>query len=107
MKASEICIRIILGVTFIVSGLLKVQDPITFYGDILNFDFIVGPMALPLAYFIPWLEMVCGSALLFRLRYSGAIVTCFGLIVIFSVFLLSALIRGMDMNCGCFGGGGG
>jgi len=105
MKATEIFIRIILGVTFIVSGLLKAQDPLTFYGDIQNFDIISGQMALTFAYFVPWSELICGSALLFRLRYRGAIVMYFGLIVVFSVFLLSSLIRGGDINCGCFGGG--
>ncbi len=105
MKVTAIFVRVILGVTFIVSGLLKIQDPITFYGDIQNFDIISGQMALTFAYFVPWLELICGTALLFRLRYHGAIIMYFGLLVVFSVFLVSALIRGVDVNCGCFGGG--
>ncbi|MCP4609741.1 MAG: DoxX family protein, partial [Planctomycetes bacterium] len=51
MKISERIIRIILGAIFIVSGLLKIQDPLLFYGDILSFGIIAGQPALLAAYF--------------------------------------------------------
>ncbi len=105
MKISERIIRIILGAIFIISGLLKIQDPLLFYGDILSFGIIAGQPALLAAYFIPWLEVVCGAALVFRWRYSSTLILYFSLIVVFSLLLLSALLRGVELNCGCFGAG--
>src|SRR4029450_268363 len=53
--------------------------------------------------YLPWLEIFCSLALIFRLFYRGALSILTGLVVIFVVATIAAKARGLDITCGCFG----
>jgi uncharacterized membrane protein YphA (DoxX/SURF4 family) len=61
-----------------------------------------GTMAL--AYFLPWLEIIAGGALVLGVWSRQAATITFGLYSVFTFGLASALIRGLNIDCGCFGG---
>jgi hypothetical protein len=59
-----------------------------------------------LGYVAPPVEVLCGACLLLGLatRYVGAVSAL--LMVVFIAGILSAMARGLNIDCGCFGGGG-
>jgi hypothetical protein len=56
-----------------------------------------------LAFYLPWLEIFCGFAIIFRFLYRGGLSILTALIAIFIGATIAAKIRGLDITCGCFG----
>ena len=88
---------------FIYAGALKALDPVQFAHDIKNFQILPWRISVALAFYLPWLEIFCGVALVFRFFYRGALCILSGLIVIFTLATIAAKVRGLDITCGCFG----
>ncbi len=95
----------LLGALFVIAGALKVPDPAAFLQSIDGYRMLPGWTAALAAVYLPWLEIVCGLALGFRKFYSGALALLIGLTGVFIVALSSAWLRGLDIDCGCFGSG--
>lgn len=96
-------VAIIVGGLFIYAGAIKVLDPVEFAGDIENYKLLPWPIGVRLAFYLPWLEIFCGLALITRILYRGGV---FILTVLMSVFILATIVakaRGLDISCGCFG----
>lgn len=79
------------------------MSPLRFVTDIDNFHLLPWVLTVPLAFFLPWLEIVCGMALLFLRLDRGAVCILFSLASMFVIALASARLRGIDISCGCFG----
>jgi hypothetical protein len=56
-----------------------------------------------LAFYLPWLEIFCGLALIARRLYLGGLSILTVLTSIFIIATIAAKIRGLDITCGCFG----
>lgn len=98
-------LRVFIGGLFIYAGALKAWDTRQFAFDVQNYQIIPWPDAtLLLALYLPWLEIVCGLALLARRLYLGALGCLLLLDLIFLGAIGSAWRRGLDITCGCFGG---
>jgi uncharacterized membrane protein YphA (DoxX/SURF4 family) len=94
------------GGIFLYAGIFKMLDPAQFAADIANFQLLPWPACAALALYLPWLEILCGTALIvLRLRVAAALVLS-ALCVVFFIALASAKARGLDIACGCFGSGG-
>jgi putative oxidoreductase len=61
------------------------------------------PISVALAFYLPWLEIFCGFALVIRLLYRGALSILTALIMVFTLATVAAKVRGLDITCGCFG----
>lgn len=96
-------LAILVGAIFVYAGVLKVWDPVRFAGDIQNYHVLPWVLNLPLALYLPWLEIFCGLALIFRRWYSGALALLLGLLLVFIAASIAAKARGIDITCGCFG----
>ena len=94
---------VIVGGIFVYAGVLKVLDPVQFGLDIDNYKNLPWFISVRLAFFLPWLEILCGLALIFRRLYHGGLSILTALIVIFIGATLAAKGRGLDITCGCFG----
>jgi uncharacterized membrane protein YphA (DoxX/SURF4 family) len=98
----------VLGAVFCLAGLLKIFDPVGFYSDLLAYDL---PMPdLPsriVAIAFPCLELICGVGLIIGFWGESVSLLAIALSSIFVVILIQARIRGLDLNCGCFGSAGG
>jgi len=91
-----------LGGLFIVASLDKLADPAAFAASILNYK-IVGPtLAMVIATVLPSLELLCGLSLILGLysRTSALLITF--MLIGFTILIISALLRGLDISCGCF-----
>src|SRR5438093_11367498 len=93
---------IIAGI-FIYAGAIKVLDPIQFATDIDNYKILPWTTGVGLAFYLPWLEILCGLALILRRLYLGGLSILAVLISIFIVATIAAKVRGLDITCGCFG----
>lgn len=93
----------VIGGLFIYAGVLKVWDPVKFATDIQNFRILPWPLSVRLAFYLPWLEIVCGAALFFGWLRTGALAILTSLTVIFIGAVIAARVRGIDLDCGCFG----
>ena len=55
------------------------------------------------AFYLPWLEILCGLAVILGLLYRGGLLILTMLISIFIIASVIAKARGLDITCGCFG----
>jgi uncharacterized membrane protein YphA (DoxX/SURF4 family) len=101
-------LRIGLGGLFVGTGALKLADPSAFALEIHNYQ-LLPALAPVLAAALPAVEIVVGLAMLAGTRpwaRAGA-VACAALMVVFTVAVGSAVARGVNISCGCFGAGSG
>jgi hypothetical protein len=96
-------LAVLVGALFVYAGAVKIGDPARFAGDIQNYHVFPWVVNLPLAFYLPWLEIFCGLALIVRRCYSGALALVLGLLVVFIGASIAAKVRGIDISCGCFG----
>ena len=96
-------IGLIVGCVFIYAGAIKVLDPIGFARDIDNYHMLPWALSVRLAFYLPWLEIICGLAVVCGLFYRGGLLILNALISIFIIASIVAKARGLDISCGCFG----
>jgi len=90
-------------IIFIYAGVIKAVDPLRFAIDIDNYKMLPWAIGVRLAFYLPWLELVCGFALILRFFYRGGLFILTALTVIFIASGIIAKVRGLDITCGCFG----
>lgn len=99
--------RCVLGAVFLVAGGTKLAHPGIFFSDLLGFGVPFPEIFLRLvAVFLPWLELLAGLGLLLDVWPETIRPVVAALCLVFVVLLGQAVIRGLDLNCGCFGAGG-
>ena len=94
---------VIVGGVFIYAGAIKILDPVQFANDIDNYKILPWTVSVGLAFYLPWLEIFCGLALILRRLHLGGLSILTALISIFIVATIAAKVRGLDITCGCFG----
>src|SRR5262245_36871629 len=105
-RSSNIFWRIldfVLAGIFIYAGALKAFDPVQFASDIDNYKILPWAVSVALAFYLPWLEILCALGLAFRFLYRGALALLIALMVVFTLAIIAAKVRGLDITCGCFG----
>src|SRR4051812_46489231 len=93
----------IIGAVFIYAGIIKLLDPVGFGNDIDNYKMLPWTISVRLAFFLPWLEIFAGLAVIFRRLYFGGLFILLALVVVFIGGSIFAKARGLDISCGCFG----
>jgi putative oxidoreductase len=96
-------VDLIIGGLFIYAGAIKALDPRHFAIDIDNYKILPWPICVALAFYLPWLEIFCGLALIFRVLYRGGLSILTALTSVFIIASIVAKARGLDITCGCFG----
>src|SRR2546428_13122385 len=96
-------VDVIVAGIFIYAGAIKALDPVQFANDIDNYKILPWPISVALAFYLPWLEIFCGLALIVRYFYRGALSILMALILVFTLATTAAKVRGLDITCGCFG----
>ena len=96
-------VALIVGGIFIYAGVIKAMDPVGFANDIDNYKILPWPLTVRLAFYLPWLEILCGLAVILDLLYRGGLLILTMLISIFIIASVIAKARGLDITCGCFG----
>ena len=98
--------RLLLGCVFVVAGALKLPDPAAAVRAVRAYDLLPEGLVGPVAFGLPVLEIAVGIALLAGVLVRTAALATAVLLVVFLVGIVSAWARGLQIDCGCFGGGG-
>ena len=101
--------RLIIAAVYLLAGIPKLLDPSEFAKAIVNyrvaFPLIGQDYVYPVAIFLPPLECVAAFALFHnRTKRIGAI-TSGAMLVMFIILITQAVLRGLNIDCGCFGTG--
>ena len=98
-----IVLRVGIGGLFIISGTMKILDPLKFLTAIETFHLLPYSIAYIVAYFLPWVEIISGLALILNKGQKSALIILTTLITVFIIALVLSWGRGLDIVCGCFG----
>ena len=102
-KILLLTIRIFLGFIFLFAAITKVTDPEGFSQAIYNYKLIPDFLINFFAIFIPWIELVAGILLFFGISVKENSVIFSGLLIVFIIAIGISLVRGLNIDCGCFG----
>jgi uncharacterized membrane protein YphA (DoxX/SURF4 family) len=96
-------LRLVVGGVFLLAGVLKISDPGKFAEEVGNYRLLPHELNNLVAIVIPWIEVVAGIFVLMGVWLRAGAQVIGGLTLIFLGAILSALIRGLNIDCGCFG----
>lgn len=102
--------RLFVGILFIISGLIKLNDPVGFSyklaeyfsEPVFNLPFLV-PFSLPLALFLVIIEVLLGIMLLIGYKSKFTIWSLLLMIVFFTFLTFYSAYYNVVKDCGCFG----
>lgn len=99
--------RLGLGAVFIVAALPKIAQPESFATSVEAYEMLPLAVVNLVAILIPWIELVCGLFLIggAYVRPGSALLAF--LLAVFVIAITIAVLRGLNINCGCFGEGSG
>ncbi len=97
--------RLVLGGVFLYAGFTKIGDPTSFAGAIAAYRILPYFGNYLVAAVLPWLEALCGLLLIADYRTRAA-ASCIAILnLVFMAALGSTILRGLDIDCGCFSKG--
>jgi len=95
-------LRVALGAVFIIASLDKIQNPEAFATTVANYRILPYTAINGVAVVLPWLEIVTGTFLVLGVWVRANTMIMWGLLLVFSIAISQALVRGLDISCGCF-----
>lgn len=98
--------RLVTGGVWIVAGLIKLPDPAGSVRAVRAYDLLPESVVPTVGLVLPLLEVVVGLCLVLGLLTRTMAVVSALLFVAFIIGIASAWARGLEIDCGCFGGGG-
>jgi uncharacterized membrane protein YphA (DoxX/SURF4 family) len=98
-------LRLVIGGGFLYAGYLKVRDGVAFADSIASFKILPTELINLMAMGLPPLEIILGVMLVTGWRVRVASFGVLVLSIIFAFALGQALMRGLQVDCGCFGSG--
>ncbi len=98
-----LALRLLIGGIFFYAGLEKMFEPFNFSMAIYNYKLLPDPLIGVVAATLPSIEIVAALFLLFGFNTKGAAALISFLLFIFIALIIISAIRGLDIDCGCFG----
>ena len=94
--------RIVLGVVLIYASIDKIIHPEAFAKLIGNYNVLPFGLENVVAIILPTLELIVGCCLILGIMLDGSAIITAGMMIVFIFALSQAMIRGIDVSCGCF-----
>jgi uncharacterized membrane protein YphA (DoxX/SURF4 family) len=98
--------RLVLGGVFLVAGALKVIDPQSSVAAVRAYKLLPASMETMVGWGLPFAEIALGLLLLVGIATRAVAAAMAILLLVFIFAVASAWVRGLSIDCGCFGGGG-
>ncbi len=95
-------LRLFLGGLLVYASHDKLFDPQPFANAVDNYQILPYSLVNMAAIALPWIEMVTGLCLIAGVFAPGAGLVATGMFAVFTVALVIAVLRGLNINCGCF-----
>lgn len=99
----EILLRIVIGAVFVYAGWAKIFEPEPLADTIASFQILPRTLIVPLALSLSPFEILSGALLILGWPRRVAALAIVIVTAVFLVALLSAVARGITIDCGCFG----
>lgn len=99
--------RLVVGGVWLVAGLLKLPDPAGNVRAVRAYQLLPESLVPVVGYALPVAEVLVAVCLLLGLATRVMAVLSALLLAAFVIGIASAWARGLQIECGCFGGGGG
>ena len=99
-------LRLVVGGVWIAAGAVKVTDPAQSVQAVRAYQLLPSSLVSPVGQLLPVVEIVIGVMLVVGLLTRGAALISAVLLGLFIVGIVSVWARGINIDCGCFGGGG-
>jgi putative oxidoreductase len=96
-------LRVVLAFVFIYAGAEKIASPIRFAESISNYQLLNAFFITLTSVLLPWLEVFCGILLLTGVAVRENAFLISAMLGVFMVAGIISIIRGLDIDCGCFG----
>jgi putative oxidoreductase len=95
-------VQIALGAIFVAAALPKIADPPSFAHMIYNYRILPGGVVNITALIMPWVEILCGLALILGVwtRPARSIIAL--MLAVFMIAISVNLLRDNAIDCGCF-----
>lgn len=97
--------RFIIGFVFIYAGAEKISNPESFAISITAYKLLPIWIINFLAITLPWIELISGLLLVFGISVKENSFIILFLLIVFNIVVTISLIRGLNIECGCFGNG--
>lgn len=98
--------RLILGGVLFAAGWLKIFTPAKSQMAVRAYEVLPIWLANFLGLILPWLEIGIGILLILGIAVRVSAIIGGGLMLLFVIAISQAGLRGLSIDCGCFGGGG-
>jgi putative oxidoreductase len=102
-RIGRVLLRVTLGGLFVFAGATKAYDPGAFAVEIQRYQVVPWFLGAVTSVYLPWLEMLAGALLIVKRFDRGALLVITLLLLVFTIALASAMLRGLSIDCGCFG----
>src|SRR5215210_7525230 len=100
--------RVVLGGVFLFAGATKIPNPGSLAASIRSYELPLPEWVVSLsAHALPYLEVLLGLYLLAGLFTKISAWATNGLTLLFLLALLQGVVRGLEIDCGCFGSSAG
>ena len=101
-----LALRLVVGGVWIAAAVVKLPDPAQSVAAVRAYQLLPSAIVPTVGQLLPVIELVVGVCLVVGLLTRGAAVISAVLFVAFIIGISSAWVRGITIDCGCFGGGG-
>lgn len=98
--------RLVTGGVWIVAGALKITEPDASIAAVRAYELLPSSLAEVVGIALPAVELAVGLALVLGVLTRGAAIASAVLFGAFIIGIASVWARGIEIDCGCFGGGG-
>jgi putative oxidoreductase len=96
-------IRLFFAFIFIFAAVSKIAEPEAFARAIYNYKLLPDFLINILSIILPWIELITGILLFFGVSVKENSVILSGLLIVFIFAIGISMIRGLNIDCGCFG----
>lgn len=94
-------LRILIGFWFMYTAQIKIMDSMGFANAIRAYDILPSTMTNLPAIIFPWIELTLGVCLVSGLFVTTTAELSMGMVALFTINVIIAIFRGMDIDCGC------
>jgi hypothetical protein len=94
--------RLFLGFVFLYASVDKILHPAAFAETIYNYRILPECLIHWVAIILPWVELLLGCFLILRIWLPGGYFMSTLLLLIFLGSVAFNMVRGLDIQCGCF-----
>lgn len=106
-RALNLALRLLLGGLFLYAAFDKVMHPAAFATSVRGYKIVPFELSNLFALAVSWTELTAGAMLILGVFTRKAAAAIALLLVMFIAAITTTLVRGMVIDCGCFGSEGG